>query len=218
MALKLSGYVHRLQTRLHDVIASVYLYNEYTGYIELEKLIEVLRIKYPDETQFIKAVEKHCDDERKHYLMFRNYFKKRKRYPFKIGPTYGYVDLFINHLFKKPIEDLDRDEIIEKDVLFFKMCRLIMMTEFRGMKQVDQLLHSPLFKKESTLYRIFKVIERDEPSHCYPYQYWLEKKQSHLPQFQERITDLWIHYSLMLFKIPFLFVNPRLKRLQAFYA
>jgi len=208
----------QLFERLQDVIASVYLYNEYTGYIELEKLLDVLDVKYPEEHTFIQAVQKHCDDERKHYLMFRNYFKKRDRLPFDIGPTYGYVDLFILHVFKKPIEDLDREEIIESDRHFFQLCRLIMMTEFRGMRQVDRLLKSPFIKKDSTLYRIFKVIERDEPSHCYPYQYWLKKSGTHLPRFQERITDLWIHYSLLLFKIPFLYLNPRVRRLEAFYA
>ncbi len=210
--------MNKLLERLHDVIASVYLYNEYTGYVELDKLLEALREKYPREHEFIRAVEKHRDDERKHYLMFRNYFKKRDRYPFEIGPTYGYVDLFINHIFKQPIEDLDRDVILENERLFFKMCRLIMMTEFRGMRQVDRLLKSPFFNQDQTLYRIFKVIERDEPSHCYPYQYWLSKHGSQLPQFQERITDLWIHYSLLLFKIPFLYLNPRLSRQTSFYA
>ena len=212
--------MNSLLDRLHDVIASVYLYNEYTGYVELEKLIDALRIKYPGEKAFIAAVEKHCDDERKHYLMFRNYFKKRNRFPFKIGPTYGYVDLFINHIFKKPIEELDRSELIEDDEQFFKLCRLIMMTEFRGMRQVDRLLKSPFIAQGSTLHRIFKVIERDEPSHCYPYQYWLKKSGSgsHLPRFQERITDLWIHYTLLLIKIPVLFLNPSLRRIKQFYA
>ena len=204
--------------RLQDIIASVYLYNEYTGYIELEKLISAIKLKYPDETEFIQAVEKHYDDERKHYLMFRNYFKKRNRYPFELGPTYGYVDQFITIIFEKPIEELEHEEIIADDELFFKLCRLIMMTEFRGMKQVDSLLKSPLIRKNGTLYRIFKVIERDEPSHCYPYQYWLKKNRRHLPRFQERLTDLWIHYSLMLFKIPFLFLNLKLPRQTSFYA
>ena len=210
--------LNRIRNRLHDVIASVYLYNEYTGYVELEKLITAIQARYPEEKEFIQAVIKHYDDEKKHYLMFRNYFKKRNRYPFKIGATYGYVDLFINHIFKKPIEDLEREELIEDEALFFKLCRLIMMTEFRGMRQVDRLLKSPFIEEGSTLYRIFKVIERDEPSHCYPYQYWLKKHNSHLPHFQERITDLWIHYSLVLVKIPLLFLNVKLPRINKFYA
>ena len=208
----------KLIDRLYDVIVSVYIYNEYTGYTELEKLIDSVKTKYPRENEFIAAVEKHCDDERKHYLMFRNYFKKKGRMPFKIGPSYGYVDLFINHVFKKPIEELDREEILNNDHQFFQMCRLIMMTEFRGMRQVHQILKSSLVKNHESLYKIFKVIERDEPSHCYPYQYWLKKNGNHLPHFQEKATDLWIHYSLMFVKIPWLFLNFRLKRMNEFYA
>jgi len=207
-----------LVTRFNDLLVSVYLYNEYTGYKELERLIESVRIKFPEEKEFIRDVEKHCDDERKHYLMFRNYFKKNNRMPFKISPAFGYVDLFINHIFRKNIQDLDRQEMLSSDVLFFKLCRLVMMTEYRGMKQVHALLQMGLIKNNPALFKIFKVIERDEPSHCYPYQYWLKKYKSHLPQFQERITDLWIHYSLTLIKIPYLFFNFRLIRMKEFYA
>jgi hypothetical protein len=207
-----------LKLRLQDVIASVYLYNEYTGYMELEKLIVALKVKYPEEVDFIQAVEKHRDDERKHYLMFRNYFKKRGYMPFRIDKTYGYVDLFILHIFKKPIEDLNREEIMENDALFFKLCRLIMMTEFRGMRQVDVLLKSRKIRDNHALVKIFKVIERDEPWHCYPYQYWLTKWDAALPRFQEKMTDLWIHYSLVMVKIPMLFLNWRLRRMETFYA
>ncbi len=206
-----------LRQRFFDVLASVYIYNEYTGYVELEHFIAALRDKYPEEEQFLRDVQKHCDDERKHYLMFRNYFKKAGRMPFQITATYGYVDLFIDHIFKQPIEGLVKEEILADDRLFFKLCRLIMMTEFRGMKQVHTLLKNPLIQNHKTLRKIFKVIERDEPSHCYPYQYWLKTRGGAEPGFQEKVTDLWIHYSLMLIKIPFLFVNPRVKRMQAFY-
>jgi len=207
-----------LKTRLYDILVSVYLYNEYTGYCELEKLISALKEKYKNEHEFIKAVEKHCDDERKHYLMFRNYFIKNERMPYRIGPTYGYVDLFIKHIFKQSIEDLSREDIIQNEQSFFQLCRLIMMTEFRGMKQVDLLLKLRLIKNHSGLSKIFKIIERDEPSHCYPYQYWLKKHNNHIPGFKEKLTDLWIHYSLSLLKIPFLFLNYKLPRMKEFYA
>ena len=210
--------INRLITRLHDVIASVYLYNEYTGYKELEKLIIALEINYSEEKDFIIAVKKHHADEQKHYLMFRNYFKSKNDFPFKIEKTYGYIDLFITHIFKKPIEALNQDEIIQNKELFYTLCRLIMMTEFRGMKQVDTLLRGHLIINNTTLNKIFKVIERDEPSHCYPYQYWLKKHDTHLPQLQEKLTDLWIHYSLTFIKIPFLFFNFRLKKMNTFYS
>ena len=66
--------------------------------------------------------------------------------------------------------------------------------------------------------RIFRVIERDEPSHCFPYQGWLRERGSHLPGFEEKFTDIWIHYSLMLLKIPILFLNVRMRRLATFPA
>ena len=209
--------INRLINRLHDVIASVYIYNEFTGYKELEKLIIALETNYSEEKEFIEAVKKHYDDEQKHYLMFRNYFKSKNIFPFKIDKAYGYIDLFINHVFKKPIDELNHQEIIQNKDSFFKLCRLIMLTEFRGMKQVNLLLKGPLLNNSSNLKKIFKVIERDEPSHCYPYQYWLKKHGTHLPQLQEKLTDLWIHYSLTFIKIPFLFFNCKLKRMNTFY-
>jgi hypothetical protein len=93
-----------------------------------------------------------------------------------------------------------------------------MMTEFRGMKQVAVLLRSRVVCANPNLIRIFRIIERDEPSHCFPYQRWLERRSSHLPGFEERFTDLWIHYSLMLLKIPILFLNPRTPRRESFPA
>ncbi len=208
----------KLLERFYDVLASIYIYNEYTGYKELENLLAAICEKYPQEKEFIAAVEKHTDDERVHYRMFRDYFEKAGKMPFTVTATYGYIDLFIKIIFRKPIEDLDKVEILNNDHLFYKLCRLIMMTEFRGMKQVDQLLANPLIKKNQALVKIFKIIKRDEPSHCYPYQYWLEKRKHHLPGFQEKFTDLWIHYSILLIKFPILFLNFRLGRMSDFYA
>ncbi len=206
-----------LNTRFYDLLVSIYLYNEYTGYTELDKLLAALKVKYPHEIQFIRDVSKHADDERKHYLMFRAYFEKCGRMPFVIDRTYGYIDLFIQYIFRKSLPDLNREEILKDDHLFFQLCRLVMMTEFRGMKQVKALLQNKLIQRHETLFKIFKIIDRDEPSHCYPYQQWLEKEDGHLPRFQERITDLWIHYSIILVKAPLLFSNVRLKRMEEFY-
>lgn len=92
-----------------------------------------------------------------------------------------------------------------------------MMTELRGLKQVKTLLNNNLIKKNELLLKIFKIIEKDEPSHCYPYQYWLKKSNSHMPRFREKLTDLWIHYSLMIIKVPILLFNGKLKRRSEFY-
>lgn len=207
----------KIVTRFYDVLLSIYIYNEYTGYMELEKLLAAIILKYPGEKEFIAAVQKHTDDERKHYMMFKNYFVKNERMPFIVTEKYGYIDLFVKHIFKVKIKELDQSSIINNNEMFFKLCRLIMMTEFRGLKQVKNLLNNSLINKNETLFKIFKVIEKDEPSHCYPYQYWLKKSNSHLPRLKEKLADLWIHYSLMIIKVPVLLFNCKLKRMTEFY-
>jgi hypothetical protein len=198
------------------VLASVYLYNEYEGYVGLERLLAAVRQKYPAETEFLASVEKHTEDERKHYRMFKHYFESVGRMPLAVDRTYGYIDQFVRLIFGRSLENLDEGQILANDALFFKLCRLVMMTEFRGMKQVAVLLRSPTVRANPHLVRILRIIERDEPSHCYPYERWLQTRGSHLPGFEERFTDLWIHYSLMLLKIPILFLNPRTPRRDSF--
>ena len=200
--------LQQLRSRSYRVIASIYLYNEYTGYTELERLLVAVRQKFPDEHDFIRAVEKHTEDERKHYKMFRHYFESNGVLPLAVKRSSGYVDRFIKLVFRKKLEDLDTEAILQNDKRFFKLCRLVMMTEFRGMKQVDSLLRSSAIRKNDDLLRIFRIIERDEPTHCYPYQQWLKSRQSHEPGFYERSIDRWIHYSLILIRFPLVFLNP----------
>ncbi|MCZ7555830.1 MAG: ferritin-like domain-containing protein [Bacteroidia bacterium] len=202
--------------RYHDVLASVYLFNEYQAYRGLERLLAALRLKYPEESVFIAAVEKHTRDERKHYLMFKRYFQALQSTPLAVDSTFGYIDQFVLFIFRTSLDDLDVAEILADDALFFRLCRLIMITEFRGMRQVDVLLRSRILRRDARLVRIFRIIERDEPSHCLPYQRWLRQRGSHAPGVQERLTDYWIHYSLVLVKLPLFFLHPRLKRLSHF--
>ncbi len=203
--------------RYYDVLTSVYIYNEYQAYTGLERLLAAVKEKYPHETQFLAAVNKHTDDERKHYRMFRNYFEHERRMPLAVDGMYGYIDQCVKWIFGRSLEGLNEREILDDDESFFKLCRLIMMTEFRGMKQVDVLLKSKVVQDNPLLTRMFKVIERDEPSHCFPYKRWLEQRNAHLPGFEERFTDLWVHYSLMLVKMPILFLNSRTRRRTIFY-
>lgn len=204
--------------RYYDVLASVYLYNEYRGYTGLERLLAALREWYPHEADFIAAVAKHTDDERRHYRMFKHFFESQGRMPLAVDRTCGYIDRFAGLIFGRSLEELDAKDILEKEEQFFKLCRLVMMTEFRGMQQVAVLLRSRLIRQNPGLVRIFRVIERDEPSHCLPYQRWLQKRGSHLPGLEEQFTDVWIHYSLMLLKIPILFLSIRKSRLMTFPA
>lgn len=203
-------------SRYTAVLASVYLYNEHRGYTELERLARALREKYPSEHEFIAAVEKHTEDERKHYLMFRHYFESRGEMPLAVGSSSGYIDRLVSSIFAADIDDLNTEEMVTDDEKFFRLCRLIMITEFRGMKQVKMVLHSRLVRRDKDLIRIFKIIERDEPSHCYPYQKWLQAKGSHEPSLREKAVDVIIHYQLMAIKLPLLFLNPFKKRLQDF--
>ena len=212
------GMFQKFLSRYHTVIASIYLYNEFRGYTELERLLIAVREKFPTETEFIRAVEKHTDDERKHYKMFRHYFESHGLMPLAVDRNSGYVDKFVKLIFRRKLSDLNTATILGNNEEFFKLCRLVMMTEFRGMKQVTALLNSSLIRRNEELLRIFRIIERDEPTHCYPYQQWLRSRSSHEAGWRERVTDLWVHYSLILIKFPLIFLNPFHRRFHEFPA
>ncbi len=204
--------------RYSRVLASVYLYNEYRGYTELERLLGALQEKYPSEHEFIAAVGKHTEDERKHYLMFRHYFESRGEMPLEVGSSSGYIDRLVGMIFGTNLDDLNTKEMVADDNKFFRLCRLIMITEFRGMKQVETILNSRLIRSNEELQRIFKIIERDEPSHWRPYQKWLRTHNSDEVTFRERTTDFITHYTLVIIKLPILFCNPLGKRRKEFPA
>lgn len=209
----------RLVNHFHDVLLSVYIYNEYRGYTKLEDLLEAIKAKYPDETEFHDAVSKHIGDERKHYLFFKNYFYQKKQKPFHVGPAFGYVDNFIRLVFRCSIENLDQKAILNDDQQFFKLCRVIMMTEERGIREVRSLLNNRWVKKDPWIVKIFKIVEKDEPGHFEPYRKWLQKyNRADKPGIREKLADFWIHWSLMLVKLPLLYLNVFKKRLPAFPA
>ena len=107
--------------------------------------------------------------------------------------------------------------MIDDPELFFRLCRVIMLTEMRGMRQVEILLASPLLRSERALLKIFRVIERDEPSHWQPYQGWLERRGRRDAQPPERAADASVHRSLILIKLPLLYFNPALPRRTEWY-
>ena len=72
------------RTRYLDVLASIYLYNEHRGYTALDRVLEAVRARCPDDLDFIAEVEKHRADERKHYVMFRRWFERQGRMPLAI--------------------------------------------------------------------------------------------------------------------------------------
>ena len=202
----------RLRRRYLDILASVYIYNEHRGYSSLDRVLDAVRAKFPEADDFIAAVEKHRADERKHYLMFRRYFEGLGSMPYAVDRTCGHIDRLIKLTFGCHIDQLDTAAVIADDALFNKLCRIVMLTEIRGMNQVDALLGSFMVTSDRVLTKIFRVVERDEPSHWMPYRQWLDAHQGGHPTIGERLADGWVHRSLVLAKLPALFLNPRLRR------
>ncbi|WP_245647756.1 ferritin-like domain-containing protein [Novosphingobium lentum] len=195
------------------MLASIYIYNEYRGYTSLDRVLEAVRARCPDEAEFIAAVEKHRADERKHYLMFKRWFERQGRMPLKVDRTCGHIDRFIEGVFGCTIEELDTAAIIADGDQFEQLCRVIMLTEQRGMRQVDVLLENRHVKSDPVMSKIFRIVEKDEPDHWLPYFHWLTRQGRVTAKWRERWTDYWIHKSLMLAKLPAIFVNranPRL--------
>jgi len=201
-----------VRRRYLDLLASIYIYNEHRGYSSLDRVLDAVKSRYPDEKGFIAEIEKHRADERKHYVMFKRYFELRGYMPYRVDRTCGHIDRLIRLTFGCHIEQLDTQEIISRDELFQKLCRIIMLTEIRGMHTVDTLLHSFVVKEDRALVKIFQVIERDEPSHWMPYMGWLRKHDGEMPTMTERIADSCVHLSILCAKLPLLFFNPRLRR------
>ena len=201
--------------RFLDVLASIYIYNEHRGYTSLDRVLEAVRARCPGEASFIAAVEKHRGDERKHYTMFRRWFERQGRMPLRVDRTCGHIDRFIEKVFGCPIEELETGDVIANGDEFEKLCRVIMLTEQRGMRQVEVLLHNRHVLSDPVMTRIFRIVEKDEPDHWIPYHQWLTANGRVTAQWRERWADYWIHKSLMLAKLPSLFLHagaPRLER------
>ena len=198
--------------RYLGILASVYVYNEHRGYHSLDRVLEAVRARHPDAATFIGEVEKHRDDERKHYLMFRRYFESNGAMPYQVDRTCGHIDKLIKLTFGCHIDDLDTEAVIADESLFNKLCRIVMITEQRGVRQVDVLLQSFLVRSDRILMKIFRVVERDEPSHWEPYHRWLARNGGGAPRLSERVADSWVHASLVFLKLPMLYLNPFLRR------
>ncbi len=198
--------------RFLDILASIYIYNEHRGYSSIDRVLTAVYARHPNERDFIAAVEKHRRDERKHYLMFRRYFEQRGYMPYRVDITCGHIDNLIRMTFGCGIDDLDTDAVIASDELFFRLCRVIMLTEIRGMNQLDVLLENSAVGSDDALMKIFTIIRRDEPSHWLPYRDWLLNHDSVVAKLPERAADWFVHKSLVLAKVPALYLNPHLPR------
>ena len=200
------------RNRYLDLLGSIYIYNEHRGYTSIDRVLEAVRARTPEDIDFIAAVEKHRADERKHYVMFKRWFELQGKMPLRVDRTCGHIDRFVEIMFRRGIDELDTDAMMSDDRLFERLCRVISLTEQRGMKQVEILLKHPLVRHDKTLIRIFTVIERDEPSHWAPYDGWLKAHGRRDPKWWERAIDTFIHSELLFLKLPILFFNPWLKR------
>ncbi|TMM46607.1 ferritin-like domain-containing protein [Qipengyuania marisflavi] len=208
------GLQTAFRQRFLDVLGSIYIYNEHRGYTSLDRVLEAVRARCPDDHEFITAVEKHRADEHKHYRMFRRWFELRGVMPLKVDRACGHIDHFIESVFGCTIEDLDTEAIVTDPDAFEKLCRVIMITEQRGMDQVDVLLKNSHIRSDKALKKIFEVVEKDEPSHWQPYAAWLRAHgRRPKPRLREKWTDYWIHKSLMLAKLPAVFLNRNNPRL-----
>lgn len=198
--------------RYIDLLGSIYLYNEHRGYTALDRVLEAVRLRSPDDHALIAAIERHRADERKHYVMFQRWFERRGTMPFALDRTCGHIDRFVELMFGTPIERLDTQAVVRHDALFERVCRVISLTEQRGYRQVDVLLRHPLVRRDRILHRIFETIRKDEPSHWAPYDGWLKAQGKRNPRWWEHAIDGFIHSELLFLKLPWFFLNARLRR------
>ena len=85
----------RFRNRYLDLLGSIYIYNEHRGYTAIDRVLEAVRARSPNDHSFIRAIEKHRADERKHYLMFRRWYEKQGRMPLLVDRTCGHIDRFV---------------------------------------------------------------------------------------------------------------------------
>lgn len=210
------GVFEKLIDRSYLVLLSVYIHNEYQGFSQLELLLKAFKEKYPLEIEMQAAIARHAADEKKHYLIFKNFFERTHQLPIRVGAGASYVDQFIKLIFKKPLKQLNQKELLSEDESFYRLCRLIMMTERRGLKQVRWLLNTRWIKRHDWLEKAFRVVEKDEPSHFEPYELWLKRNGKDLPTWKEKSADFLIHHSLVFFRVPLLYFNVFQSKLEKF--
>ena len=201
-----------LRNRYLDVLGSIYIYNEHRGYTAIDRLLAAVKERWPEDKAFIAQIERHRADERKHYLLFRRWFEKRGLMPLQVDRTCGHIDRLVRLTFGCHVDDLDQRQVTGDHGQFSRLCRIIMLTEQRGLRTVDALLQSRLIHGDERLRKIFAVIEVDEPSHWAPYEGWLKRNGGGEPRLNERIADTLVHLTMLLVKLPLLYLNPFVRR------
>lgn len=200
--------------RYLEVLASIYIYNEHRGYTSLDRVLEAVRLRCPEDAVFQARIAKHRADERKHYLMFRRWFERRGTMPLQVDRGVGHIDRFIQWVFNCTIEELDTAAIVAEPREFERLCRVIMLTEQRGLRQVEVLLANRIVRSDPVMFRIFQIVHKDEPDHFLPYHHWLEAQGRATARWNERAADWCIHKVLMLAKLPALFLDRNRQRIR----
>ncbi len=193
--------------RYFDVLASIYIYNEHRGYTSLDRVLEAVRARCPDDAGFQAEVEQHRADEHKHYVMFRRWYERQGKMPLEVDSGVGHIDRFIQWVFRCSIDELDTSAIIASEDDFERLCRVIMLTEQRGYAQVEIILKNKLIMSDPVMKKIFEIVHRDEPGHFLPYKRWLTARGRATARWNERAADWTIHKILMLGKLPALFLD-----------
>jgi len=177
------------RTRWLDVVTAIYIYNEHRGYTSLDRVLEAVRARCPDDRAFQAEIEKHRADEEKHYRMFRRWFERQGKMPLRVDRGAGHIDRFIQWVFHCSIDELDTGQIVASADDFERLCRVIMLTEQRGYAQVEIILRNRLIMSDPVMKRIFEIVHRDEPDHFLPYQRWLERQGRATAKWNERAAD-----------------------------
>jgi hypothetical protein len=203
----------KVADRFRELVLSVYLYNEWRGYRQLEDdLIPNLEGRPEFAGEFLAGVRKHAADERKHYRMFQGWFAERGRMPYAVGPSVAYFDTLASWLVGRSKQP---DQMLAPE-RFARLCRAVVTTERRGIQQLDAMLRWRTVREDARLKRVLEVIRVDEPSHYGPYEKWLEANGHRGPRLREKLVDFCVHYGIAVLVLPALFFNPRLKRLTAY--
>jgi hypothetical protein len=138
----------RFQRRYLDLLGSIYIYNEHRGYTAIDRVLEAVRTRWPDDAELIAKIEKHRADERKHYLMFRAgssgaaSCRSRSTAPAAISTASS------ASCSARRSTTLDPDLIVNRSDLFERLCRVISLTEKRGHRQVEILLRHPIVRSD----------------------------------------------------------------------
>ena len=93
-------------------------------------------------------------------------------------------------------------------------CRVIVLTEQRGLIQVEELLRNPAVLGDPVMLRIFRTVHKDEPDHFLPYRDWLTRQGRPIERWNEKVADWCIHKILLLKKMPTLFFDAGAARME----